>query len=132
MVEALRNVIDLYSHHFDLLHRTFEGLLDLLTTCVCQGQIQLFLEGELFDKTATENDTIARIGTSCFQKLVESNVDKLSLSQWQQVTTAFVKLFKMTTPHQLFDESLRVELSNSSSTPDSPGIFVSNICLLCN
>ena len=38
MVEALRNVIDLYSHHFDLLGRTFEGLLDLLSTCVCQGE----------------------------------------------------------------------------------------------
>jgi brefeldin A-inhibited guanine nucleotide-exchange protein len=37
MVEALRNVIDLYSHHFDLLHQTFGGLLDLLCTCVCQG-----------------------------------------------------------------------------------------------
>jgi hypothetical protein len=68
-----------------------------------------------------ENDTIARIGTSCFQKLVESNVNKLSLSQWQQLTTAFVKLFKMTTPHQLFDESLRIELSDSSNTPDAPG-----------
>jgi len=68
-----------------------------------------------------ENDTIARIGTSCFQRLIESNVDKLSIKQWEQVTTAFVKLFRVTTPHQLFDESLRAELTaNPSNPPESP------------
>jgi hypothetical protein len=77
---------------------------------------------------SAENDTIARIGTSCFQKLVESNVDKLSSLQWQLVTSAFVKLFKVTTPHQLFDESLRVEISSSSSTPDTPGTLFNLLC----
>jgi brefeldin A-inhibited guanine nucleotide-exchange protein len=79
---------------------------------------------------SAENDTIARIGTSCFQKLVESNVDKLSSLQWQQVTSAFVKLFKVTTPYQLFDESLRVEISISSSTPDTPGTLSTYCALL--
>ncbi|KZS97559.1 Sec7-domain-containing protein [Sistotremastrum niveocremeum HHB9708] len=98
MVEALRNVIDLYTHYFDLLERTLDGLLELLSVCICQ-----------------ENDTIARIGTSCFQKLLESNVKKLSKSHWERVVSTFVKLYKMTTPHQLFDENLRVEYERSQA-----------------
>lgn len=61
-----------------------------------------------------ENDTLARIGTSCLQQLLENNVKKLSATRWERVATTFVKLFKTTTPHQLFDESLRTETEGSS------------------
>lgn len=57
---------------------------------------------------------MARIGTSCLQQLLENNVRKLSPARWERVATTFVKLFKTTTPHQLFDESLRVEIDESS------------------
>jgi len=73
-----------------------DGLLDLLCVCICQ-----------------ENDTLARIGTSCLQQLLENNVKKLSSTRWERVVTTFVKLFKTTTPHQLFDEALRVEIDGS-------------------
>ena len=63
-----------------------------------------------------ENDTLARIGTSCLQQLLENNVKKLSPARWERVATTFVKLFRTTTPHQLFDENLRIELDGS--TPD--------------
>lgn len=66
----------------------------------------------------TENDTLARIGTSCLQQLLENNVSKLSPARWEQVATTFVKLFRTTTPHQLFDETLRVEIDGNS--PDFP------------
>lgn len=65
-----------------------------------------------------ENDTLARIGTSCLQQLLESNVKKLSAARWERVATTFVKLFRTTTPHQLFDENLRVEL-NDNGSPDA-------------
>lgn len=46
---------------------------------------------------------------------------KLSPARWERVATTFVKLFRTTTPHQLFDESLRVEIDgNVSDLPDSP------------
>jgi brefeldin A-inhibited guanine nucleotide-exchange protein len=61
-----------------------------------------------------ENDTLARIGTSCLQQLLENNITKLSAARWERVATTFVKLFKTTTPHQLFDESLRVEIDGTS------------------
>ena len=69
-----------------------------------------------------ENDTLARIGTSCLQQLLESNVKKLSAERWERVVTTFVKLFKTTTPHQLFDENLRVDFGGSTpELADSSG-----------
>ncbi|KAF9569079.1 Sec7-domain-containing protein [Agrocybe pediades] len=96
MIQALRDLIDLYTFYFDILERFLDGLLDLLCVCICQ-----------------ENDTLARIGTSCLQQLLENNVDKLSPTRWERVTTTFVRLFRTTTPYQLFDESLRVEIDSS-------------------
>ncbi|KAI9069221.1 Sec7-domain-containing protein [Trametes sanguinea] len=103
MIQALRNLIDLYTFYFETLERFLDGLLDLLCVCICQ-----------------ENDTLARIGTSCLQQLLENNVKKLSPARWERVATTFVKLFRTTTPHQLFDESLRVEIDgNSADMQDS-------------
>ena len=77
-------------------------------------------------KHTTENDTLARIGTSCLQQLLESNVKKLSPERWERVVTTFVKLFKTTTPHQLFDENLRVDVDDGGSDQtDSPGKWYS-------
>ncbi|KAF8332688.1 uncharacterized protein EI90DRAFT_2994962 [Cantharellus anzutake] len=102
MIQALRNLIDLYTFYFKILEHTLDGLLDLLCVCICQ-----------------ENDTLARIGTSCFQQLLENNVSKLSVARWERVVTAFVRLFKTTTPHQLFDESLRIEQDTSTESSDN-------------
>ncbi|KZP02486.1 hypothetical protein FIBSPDRAFT_905804, partial [Athelia psychrophila] len=100
MIQALRDLIDLYTFHFDILERFLDGLLDLLLA---------------------ENDTLARIGTSCLQQLLEKNVTKLSPARWERVATTFVKLFRTTTPHQLFDETLRVEIDGTATElPDEP------------
>ncbi|KAF8076350.1 hypothetical protein FPV67DRAFT_1407470 [Lyophyllum atratum] len=104
MIQALRDLIDLYTFYFDILERFLDGLLDLLCVCICQG-LNFYLK----------NDTLARIGTSCLQQLLENNVAKLSSARWERVTTTFVKLFRTTTPHQLFDESLRVEIDGNST-----------------
>lgn len=80
----------------------------------------------LAEQLVAENDTLARIGTSCLQQLLENNVKKLSTSRWERVTSTFAKLFKTTTPHQLFDDALRVEIDdNGSSIDDTPGEFLS-------
>ncbi|KAJ3788433.1 sec7 guanine nucleotide exchange factor [Lentinula aff. detonsa] len=97
MIQALRDLIDLYTYHFIILERFLDGLLDLLCVCICQ-----------------ENDTLARIGTSCLQQLLENNVSKLSPARWERIATTFVRLFKTTTPHQLFDETLREEIADST------------------
>ncbi|KAG8996852.1 guanine nucleotide exchange protein for ADP-robosylation factor [Tulasnella sp. JGI-2019a] len=97
MIQALRNLIDLYTFYFDTLERMLDGLLDLLCVCICQ-----------------ENDTLARIGTSCFQQLLENNAKKLSAARWERVVKTFIRLFKTTTPHQLFDDTLRTEIPEAA------------------
>ena len=76
--------------------------------------VQLWLMGR------TENDTLARIGTSCLQQLLEKNTGQLDSARWERVARTFVDLFKITTPYQLFDESLRVEIDGTSSEMSEP------------
>lgn len=85
MIQALRNLIALLTHFFELLERMLESFLELLVTCICQ-----------------ENDTIARIGSSCLQQLILQCVHKLKPEHWSKIVTAFVQLFETTTANQLF------------------------------
>lgn len=64
----------------------------------------------------SENDTLARIGTSCLQQLLQNNARQLSPTDWERVITTFVWLFKTTTPYQLFDESLRAEVEQGEQS----------------
>ncbi|PWN50495.1 hypothetical protein IE53DRAFT_368864 [Violaceomyces palustris] len=102
MIQALRNLIDLWTYYFTTLERLLPGLLDLLCACICQ-----------------ENDTLARIGTSCLQQLLEKNVRKLSTERWSQVVDTFLQLFRTTTAHQLFDPSLRDDHAAATSPTES-------------
>uniref|UniRef100_V5EV36 Guanine nucleotide exchange factor n=2 Tax=Kalmanozyma brasiliensis (strain GHG001) TaxID=1365824 RepID=V5EV36_KALBG len=105
LIQALRNLVDLWTFYFDTLERLLPGLLELLCACICQ-----------------ENDTLARIGTSCLQSLLEKNVRKLSEERWGAVVDTFVQLFRTTTAHQLFDPVLRADGSGTSagSPAESP------------
>lgn len=125
MIQALRDLIDLYTFFFETLERFLDGLLDLLCVCICQGATTLKQPVGSTNPAVIENDTLARIGTSCLQQLLENNVKKLSTSRWERVASTFAKLFKTTTPHQLFDDALRVEIDdNGSNIDDTPGEVV--------
>lgn len=120
MIQALRDLVDLYTFYYEILERSLDGLLDLLCVCICQGwpttspRIRMLM-------AMTENDTLARIGTSCLQQFLENNARKLSTAQWERVASTFVKLFRTTTPHQLFDETLRVEIDGNTVDFDTSG-----------
>lgn len=88
MIQALRNMIALLSHYFDILSRMLDGFLDLLVTCILQ-----------------ENETVSRIGSSCVLQLIEQNVNKLTPSHWTQIVDKIEFLFKSTTANELFDAS---------------------------
>lgn len=85
MIQALRNMMTLFTHYFESLEWMLDRFLDLLALCICQ-----------------ENDTIARIGSNCLQTLILQNVEKFQLEHWHQIVSAFVKLFKRTTAEDLF------------------------------
>jgi len=38
MIQALRDLVDLYTFYFGILERFLDGLLDLLCVCICQGK----------------------------------------------------------------------------------------------
>ncbi|CCG80699.1 putative Guanyl-nucleotide exchange factor [Taphrina deformans PYCC 5710] len=87
MVEALRNLIQLYSTFFSRLEHMLIGYLDLLSSCICQ-----------------ENDTLARIGTACLQQLVIENASNFEEKHWKEVVKTFQYLFRTTTAEQLFSQ----------------------------
>ena len=85
LIQALRNMITLFTHFFDGLEYMLDRFLDLLALCICQ-----------------ENDTLARIGSNCLQQLILQNVTKFSASHWEQIVGAFVDLFGRTEAKELF------------------------------
>ena len=97
MIQALRNVITLFTHYFESLEYMLDRFLDLLALCICQ-----------------ENDTIARIGSNCLQQLILQNVTRFQPEHWSKIVGSFVELFDRTTAHQLF--------SAASSSSDSTSI----------
>lgn len=102
MIQALRNMITLFTHYFDSLQYMLDRFLELLTLCICQ-----------------ENDTIARIGSNCLQQLILQNVTKFSEEHWTKIVGAFVELFSRTTAYELFTAA-------AFAPPKSPDASKSN------
>jgi brefeldin A-inhibited guanine nucleotide-exchange protein len=98
MIQALRNMITLFTHYFDALEYMLDRFLELLALCICQ-----------------ENDTISRIGSNCLQQLILKNVTRFSPQHWAKIVGAFCELFERTTAYQLFTAA-----SSSATGPLSP------------
>lgn len=85
LIQALRNMITLFTHYYDPLSVLLENYLTLLISCICQ-----------------ENDTIARIGRSCLHSLLIDNCEKFGDDEWNKITRAVTNLFELTTATELF------------------------------
>ncbi|KAF2154288.1 hypothetical protein K461DRAFT_224337 [Myriangium duriaei CBS 260.36] len=85
MIQALRNMITLFTHFFTSLEYMLDRFLDLLALCICQ-----------------ENDTLARIGSNCLQQLILQNVTRFNPGHWSKIVGAFVELFTRTEATALF------------------------------
>ncbi len=103
MIQALRNMITLFTHYFDALEYMLDRFLELLALCICQ-----------------ENDTIARIGSNCLQQLILQNVTKFTPEHWAKIVSAFCELFERTTAYQLF--SATTINSTASLSPPPSGL----------
>ncbi|KAK3352865.1 hypothetical protein B0T25DRAFT_195524 [Lasiosphaeria hispida] len=103
MIQALRNMITLFTHYFDALEYMLDRFLELLALCICQ-----------------ENDTIARIGSNCLQQLILQNVSKFTTDHWSKIVGAFCELFERTTAYQLF--SATAINSTASLSPPPSGL----------
>ncbi len=104
MIQALRNMITLFTHYFDALEYMLDRFLELLALCICQ-----------------ENDTIARIGSNCLQQLILQNVSKFTSEHWSKVVGAFCELFERTTAYQLFSATAINSTASLSPPPNGLG-----------
>ncbi|KAJ3127571.1 guanine nucleotide exchange protein for ADP-robosylation factor [Nowakowskiella sp. JEL0407] len=100
MIQALRQFVDLFAVYFEQLSFLVEGLLELLTVCMTQ-----------------ENETLARIGSTCLQQFIEANVFKLDKEVWDRICAMFVNLFEITTPDALFFDLVKPD---DDTTPYKP------------
>lgn len=98
LIQALRNMITLFTHFFDSLEYMLDRFLDLLALCICQ-----------------ENDTLARIGSNCLQQLILQNVTKFTPANWDRIVGAFVDLFARTEAKELFSAATSASYTNESS-----------------
>lgn len=109
LIQALRNMVALFTHYFDSLNELLDGFLGLMVSCICQ-----------------ENDTIARIGRACLQQLIIQNMASFDQKHWDQVTNAFSTLFTLTTANELFESDPlkqgRRPSNSSNSPPQDPSL----------
>ncbi|KAJ3118784.1 guanine nucleotide exchange protein for ADP-robosylation factor [Phlyctochytrium bullatum] len=85
LIQALRCFVDLFGTYFDALRFCIDQLFDLLTVCMTQ-----------------ENETLARIGSTCLHQFIETNMTRLDEQIWDRVCATFSHLFRVTTPDALF------------------------------
>ncbi|KAJ3192020.1 guanine nucleotide exchange protein for ADP-robosylation factor [Irineochytrium annulatum] len=101
LIQALRLLVDLFGYHFEALRFCIDQLFELLTICMTQGgALSQLLEMQTI--STLENETLARIGSTCLHQFIESNVARLDAPIWDRVCTTFSHLFRVTTPDALF------------------------------
>ncbi|KAJ3081851.1 guanine nucleotide exchange protein for ADP-robosylation factor, partial [Rhizoclosmatium hyalinum] len=54
------------------------------------------------DDALLENETLARIGSTCLHQFIENNLDKFDEKLWDRICQTFQSLFSITTPNLLF------------------------------
>ncbi|TID29494.1 hypothetical protein CANINC_001889 [Pichia inconspicua] len=111
LIQALRKMINLFTTFFDKLDNMIDMFLSLLVSCICQ-----------------DNDAISKIGISCLQELILSNMHKFDVSDWSKIEITFEELFKLTTATELFDldpllkDKKKVDVSNNIGSTEETGI----------
>ena len=109
MIQALRNMISLFTHYFDSLEHMLDRFLELLSLCICQ-----------------ENDTIARIGSNCLQQLILQNVTRFNAEHWERIVGAFVELFNRTTAYELFSAAATMSEARPVGTDAPDGLSMTS------
>lgn len=109
MIQALRNMISLFTHYFESLEHMLDRFLELLSLCICQ-----------------ENDTIARIGSNCLQQLILQNVTRFNTDHWAKIVGAFVELFNRTTAYELFSAAATMSEARPSITDPTDSLSIAS------
>jgi brefeldin A-inhibited guanine nucleotide-exchange protein len=96
LIQALRQLVDLVTFWFDILEaRLLVGVLGLIKVCFSVPQ---------------ENETIARIGSSCLQQLITDNCTRLRDEHWDLICTTIEELFEAASAQFLFNPDFMKEV----------------------
>lgn len=102
LIQALKSMINLFSHYIDDLRRLIDGFLNVLVSCICQ-----------------ENDTISKVGRECLLSLLTDNAASFEKEEWDKIVKVLKKLFDSTTAQELFtSDPLRNRVENNSEEND--------------
>lgn len=103
MIQALRSMTRLFKHYFERLNSSLDGFLQLYVACIFQ-----------------DNDTIAKIGKTCFEDMIVENRQNFSQKDWKKIGDIFIRLFELTTANELFDaaEMTKDELDEKINEED--------------
>ncbi|ORY49065.1 Sec7-domain-containing protein [Rhizoclosmatium globosum] len=91
-----------------------DGIFDLLIVCMTQ-----------------ENETLARIGSTCLQQFIETNLHKMDDNLWEKVCSIFIHLFRPTgvvAPSETDEADVEISASPNNcksltNQKDFPGII---------
>lgn len=99
LIQALRQLIDLFTFYFDEIDFLLEEILDILVICITQ-----------------ESETLSKLGSMSLHELIESNFVKLSTDHWDKIITVIVDLLDKTTPNELFFDLEDAEITTRVDT----------------
>lgn len=85
LIQALGQLVDLFTFYYSALSFLMADLLNILKVCLLH-----------------ENETLSRIGATCLQKLINKNSTDLGDNGWKKFTQLFLEMFEETTPYFLF------------------------------
>lgn len=101
LVQAVREVLNLFGAFFPLLKEFIEELVDLLITCMIQ-----------------ENDALSKCGADGLVTFIETNISNFSDDIWDMLCLRLCDLFEVTSPVQLyFDVSIEQGGEGSGVNP---------------
>nr|KAJ3421655.1 guanine nucleotide exchange protein for ADP-robosylation factor [Polyrhizophydium stewartii] len=98
LIQALRQLVELFGTHFESLRFMLDGMLEILTTCLTH-----------------ENEALSRIGSTCLQQLVEHNAQRFEKQEWTKVVELFERLSQDTTPYFLFFDMAQIPGADSQA-----------------
>ena len=85
LIQALHQLVDLFTYYFEILSFILCEFLSLLESCMLH-----------------KNESISRIGSVCLKQLILQNQSKLHDMHWQIIINFFKGHFEKTTPSFLY------------------------------
>jgi len=89
-LSALRSFVELFTYFFNDIAFMLDDLLVLFTRCVLQ-----------------ENESLARIGSTCFMEMIISNCARWTPDQWTTICSAFAHMVKNNLPKYILTSQTR-------------------------